>query len=49
MKEVFIKKSVLDMGLELWLDLDQPWSVIVLLEGTPLPRPKSGLLSNTQK
>lgn len=38
-----------EMGLELWLDLDQQWSVIVFLEGGPLPRPKCGLLPNTQK
>ena len=49
MKEVFIRKSVLEMELELWLDLDQQWSVIVFLEGGPLPRPKCGLLPNTQK
>ena len=49
MSEVFIKKSVLEMGLELWFDLDQQWSVIVLQEGGPLPGPESGLLSNTRK
>ena len=36
------------MGLEL-LDLDQRWSVIVFLERGLLPRPKCGLLPNTQK